>query len=190
MRFLAALVLSACSAVSVPEYSFHTPPVPFQETMTIVRPVYIDRTFDEADVDSIRGAVYAWNETLSGTIRLEVKQGLMTLDEMLDPRAILVMKVDSTCTFIPTIPEGRVLAWTDRIGGQKVWVIRDRLETYQLAPVMTHEFGHVFGADDRKGHGLMHYQFGMDEYKCIDKATVEEVATWQGLPMSALGYCE
>lgn len=158
--------------------------------MTVSRRVYIDPTFDEVDRIAILGAVSEWNEVLTGAIRLVSTVGTLSIDELNDPHAILVMKVDSNCTFIPTIPEGSVLAWTNRIGGNKVWVIRDRLGNWQVQAVMMHELGHVFGADDRKGHGLMHYLIDMNEYRCIDKATVEEVATWQGLPMSALGYCE
>lgn len=189
MRFLLALLLAlivACTASS--DVRMHPAASPVTEA-AFTQDVLVDDAFDDADQDAIAGAVYTWNTTFAGALTLRVNRARMSVGAMATG-SILIMKVKSDCTFIPsTRRAGNVLAFTDRIGGRKVWLIRDRLGSWQVQPVTLHELGHVFGALDREGPGLMHYELRPLEARCVDKATADEVAIWLSLPPASLAYC-
>jgi len=187
MRFLVALLLAlivACTASSDVRMHPATSPV----TQARHESVLIDATFEAPDQQAIAGAVEDWNVVLSGAIVLEPHVTDMSLTE----RAILIMRISSDASFIPPHRAGeRVLAFTDRIGGRNVWLVKDRLPLDAVRGVTLHELGHVLGADDRRDvEGLMYIPTGPLQWGCVDKMTAQEVAHAQGLSLAALAYCE
>lgn len=141
--------------------------------------VLVDDAFDAADQEAIGKAVVQWNATLGGVLRFEA--GVHHLSLLED--AILIMRIDSSAPFIPvvTTEDGRsldALAFVDTLGGRYVYIIRDRIMAAWVQPITLHELGHALGARDRKGHGLMHWQFTPSEYSCVDDETRTEVTAW------------
>lgn len=187
MRFLLALLLAlivACTASS--DVRMH--PAETHASQARYESVLIDDGFEAPDQRAIAGAVADWNATLSGAIVLEPHVVNMSLTES----AILIMRLSSDADFIPPAREGEhILAFTDRIGGRKVWLVKDRLPLEAVKGVTMHELGHVLGADDRRDvEGLMFIPTGPLQWGCVDRATALEVAHAQSLPLAALAYCE
>lgn len=147
--------------------------------------------FDETDTESIHVAVTNWNEAFHGHVVIDFEHRGYTADDAVASqrhRGIIISKVDSTCPYIPTSPAG-TLAWVDSIGGDKVWVIRDRIDTRDLTTIVMHEFGHVFGAlDDMEPESkrLMAMQWS-DKPACIDAQTAKEVETYLDLSPLSVG---
>jgi predicted Zn-dependent protease len=178
---LLALVLIACTTPS----DVRVRPA-YVAPSAGARAVLVDRTFGP-DIPEIVGGVDAWNYALQGQLVLRAEVSDLTIPEMASG-AILIMRVDSSCTFIP-FARGRVLAWADQIGGRKVWLLRDRMRPEQVRAVTMHELGHVLGALDREGPGLMHWSLLPEEYRCVDRATALEVVAAMHLGEDRLAYC-
>jgi len=51
------------------------------------------------------------------------------------------------------------------------------------------ELGHVFGALDRDGGGLMHRSYLATHFTCIDSRTADEVGQWLSLPVRPAVGC-
>jgi hypothetical protein len=168
-RALFLAFLTACAASSDVRTPIVVPPTP-----TRVEAVHVDAAFDTPDQGEITGACTMWNEALGGVVVLEPRVHELTLFEA----GVLVMRIDSSASYIPKSTRGRALAFTEHVGGRLVWLVRDRMTAEQVGPVMLHELGHVFGAQDRDGPGLMHWSFDRSEYVGVDDVTRVEVFSW------------
>lgn len=144
----------------------------------------IDEKFDVDDQRAIVRAVERWNVVLNGVTHLEPRVSKLTLTEP----AILVMRIDSSASYIPEVSEGHALAFVERVGGRHVWIVRDRMLSTWMEPVMLHELGHILGAVHHEG-GLMHGLFTPETYACIDADTARDVSEHLGVKLARLRPC-
>lgn len=189
---LAMLLATCCTPVVIHELVTVPATIPSRTTVTI--PVYIEG-FAAEDSASIGVAVDQWNHDLNGNIvfRIDGVASVFPVSLYVEAdvmRWVLIMQVDSSCTFIPKFLD-KPLAWTDQVGGTRVWIIRDRMKPEDVEPVTLHELGHVLGAKDRlDGGGLMFYAYRPQSFGCVDLDTMVEVSRHYGLQLNQLSYCK
>lgn len=157
---------------------------PHGQEVHAVERVLVDAKFDEADQRSIIRAVERWNVVLNGVTHLEPRVAKLSLAES----GIMIMRIDSSAPYIPEPQEGHTLAFVERIGGRHVWVVRDRILSTWVEPVMLHELGHILGAVHHDG-GLMNWEFTTAAYACVDVETARDVSESLNVPLSRLRYC-
>lgn len=160
-----------------------------------VIPIWIDRNFGEADKVAIDDAIMQWNFALNGFIKLEVRSESFDMDsttvqQVMDGRGWMILKIDSYSSFVHDDPLNRVfvLAFANRVGGNRIFVVRDRIENNWMTGVALHEIGHLLGAVHTQ-EDLMQPHFNWESYRCIDKTTIQKVAEAQHLPARDLNYC-
>ncbi len=158
-------------------------------------PVYIEASFGNEDLLSINDSIDRWNYALNGYIVMKVVgiHSDFSDDERVQVYARHGLLIHKTNTSDPAIPkqkiEGNVtIAWTNRINGHEIYLVRDRLGRDDIFPVMLHEIGHYLGAD-HSHDGLMNPQYSMAEYQCIDQPTIKQVSKANGLDSTVLNYC-
>ena len=155
----------------------------------------IDEDFDVDQHQKILNAIVVWNFVLNGHIRFEVnpvafgapqtkaheateKDGdwIIALDDAARPkRRARTEEVAETLT-LPT-------------GGGWVMVSPHRLDKLSLENVMLHELGHVLGLNHNPRSRLMSTDYVLDKQGCVDKVTVETLATHKQLPLNELNWC-
>jgi predicted Zn-dependent protease len=152
-------------------------------------PIYVDKDFGEADKVAIAQAVEQWNFSLNGQVRLAVVDwNFMMEPSLLKENAWYILRVDSSCTFKPTdTPTDRTLAWANKLGGNYIYMIRDRMWNEDVKGIAMHELGHLLGSD-HVGTYLMYYRFNRNRYDCVDYASAESVSSSQHLK-GKMNYC-
>lgn len=190
------LGLISCATISGP-MQFQYTHMPVQNIIFARQiPVYIDVGFGDEDKMSIDNALDKWNHALNGYIVFTVKSftfdmGTSDINDAIRNHGLMIFKVDSiTCNFIPSQNgvEFKTLAWADISSHDKIYVVRDRLSTQAIFPVMLHEIGHILGAVHSKEY-LMHPVYTPQHYVCIDEDTIKQVAKFNNLPIEKLNYC-
>ncbi len=184
--------------------------VPFK-----IIPVYIDSGFGSADKTAIDDAVNQWNYVLNGYMEMRVVTHQFNDEEAVIKEAdrshgIIVKKVFSDNEMIPSIgmaepllesfdgngSNGMVLAWVNKLGGNRMYFVRDRLGDRDVLPVALHEFGHALGAEHEavkpENRLLLMYPYynKKNGYSCIDMSAMNKVANWQYLDPKGLNYCD
>ena len=167
-------------------------------------PVYVDKTFSESDKLAIDQSIKEWNYVLNGQIVIEVVSYNFDMEPELILKArnangFLILNVDSSNSAIPdeqtsgtltAANKGKVLAWCDRIGGNVMKVVRDRITTDDIKYIMLHEIGHLLGAqhvDDNQS--LMYPYYSKIGYLCVDGGTARVIADRYNLNFAIMNYC-
>lgn len=129
--------------------------------------VEIDKSFSDKEVMEIRKSIRLWNYAMNGYVIIEEGLGgwRVMLGEEWDRK--------------------NAIAWANRIGGNRIYVVRSRLRG-NLKEVMMHEIGHLVGLEH--GEGLMYWMYG-SSYGCIDKETMRRVGEILGVGVDRLNYC-
>jgi hypothetical protein len=157
--------------------------------------VWIDARFGNADRVEIVKAVDQWNYALNGWIELEVQEEKLTMQDQIlraarDERDWLIMDIQSSNPIVLPHDQGHLaLAFTDAIGGYRLYVVRDRDDNADIKLLMLHEIGHLLGASHTTS-GLMSPLFSTSAYQCIDYETMIQVSEYQRLPIDELNYCK
>ena len=99
--------------------------------------------------------------------------------------AWVIMRIDSHSELVGSRSVG---AWADKIGGNKVWVVRDRVSNGMIGGVVMHEIGHLLGAGHLR-RGLMMPGYDKDWMQCVDYSTVKAVGKYHGIGINQLNYC-
>lgn len=151
--------------------------------------VRVDKMFTDKDKVSIDKAINQWNTALNGSVVIKVvdnnfNMDLGVMEEVLKNKGLLILKLRSDSTLIIE-DKGRTLAFTDKIGGNILYVIEDRVKD-DLEGIVMHEMGHIMGVT-HKGSGLMQPSYMKEDYRCIDKVTIEEVERVTGV--RGMNYC-
>jgi len=157
-------------------------------------PIWIDGGFGSADLIEIENAIGRWNYAMNGYIHLRVvdthfDMEIGKIQEQIRRNGWLFMKIDSKTSYTPIVSGGYYsIGFADKVGGNHLYLIRDRLKNEEVFGVTLHEIGHLLGSG-HVGDRLMSPHFSMAGNQCIDLATISAVAQWQGLPMNRLNYC-
>ena len=149
--------------------------------------VYIDSEFGEEDKVEIGKAIDAWNYVLNGAIIIRVEDSRFDVDKRsIDGWVIIRGGVNENG--VRWTGTKTALAYADRVGGNRVWLIRERVDSGDIREVMMHEMGHLLGS----GHmndGLMYYQYTRKRYECIGWEVVREVGKWNKIGIERMNYC-
>jgi hypothetical protein len=157
--------------------------------------IWVDKNFPDYDQKSIAEAVDNWNIALNGRIKLQIvdTQFDMEVDKIVTQvkeNGWLFMKIDSSNPIIPAEKEpGFVtIGFADRIGGTHMYLIRDRLNYWDVKGITMHEIGHLLGSD-HTGKRLMFPHYTQARFQCVDWDTISQVAKYQGLDVDQLNFC-
>lgn len=170
----------------------------------IIAPIYLDANWSENEKTALKEAIKQWNWALNNEIILEVKDENYIVGSTPDPGLIFI-KISEKDSIVKN-DEGLLTAyaWTNKIGGNRIYFITDRLIAYEVAPkkfvdfpwtykditsIALHEMGHAFGSKHLEYNGLMAPSYNGKNYKCIDQAAILTVASYQHIPTSNLRYC-
>jgi hypothetical protein len=177
-------------------FSYIRSPAPHQEIAQRQIPIWIDKNFGDADQISLQTAIDQWNYALNGYIVLQVASTGFDMETypMLEARAgrgwlFLKINSDNAIVAFHDRPHVTTLAVVDNIGGNTLYLIRDRVQNDQVTGLAMHEMGHLLGARHVEGDDLMTPIYNSDDYRCIDYLTIKQVATFQHLPLENLNYC-
>ena len=158
--------------------------------------IWIDGDFGAADQVSLQNAIDQWNFALNGYLVLQVKSTNFKMETypMLEAQAgrgwlILKINHDNPIVAFHDRPGIMTLAMVDSIGGNTLYLIRDRIPNDMVTGLVMHEMGHLLGARHLEGEDLMTPLYKADDYRCIDYLTVRQVAVAQHLPVENLNYC-
>lgn len=159
--------------------------------------IWIDKNFGQADLLCIEDAIHQWSYALHGYLTLEIESTTFDMEDApLQEVALghgwVILKIDSDNSLVEAQDHdtSKALAFTEKIGGGHLYVVRDRIDNIQMTGIIMHEIGHLLGARHQKGpDNLMYPIFRINNSRCIDRATLQQVATYQGLPLERMNYC-
>ncbi len=194
--FLLFLLLGACSLFNAPvrgayEYTHQ------EASSQVLReiPIWIDKNFGDADKIEINNAIDRWNYALNGyvvlrVIDLQFDMEVEKIQEQIKLNGWLFMKLDSKKSATPVIGEAGYysIGFVERVGGNHLYLIRDRLGNAEVFGVTLHEIGHLLGSP-HVGDRLMNAHFSILRGQCIDFLTMQAVAKHLGLPLERLNFC-
>lgn len=195
MFFINSSCISAPPAQYI--YTHHQPADYTDRTINI----YIDKSFGEADKIEMQKAVDQWNFALNGYIKINIAEepfdgSVYMILRAQRERGWLFMKINKDDPIIPkdsTVspdkPQYFIVAFCDKVGGDKTWFIRDLIgDNSKMYGITLHEMGHLLGAN-HNGKYLMSPHYDVNGYKCIDKGTMTQVSNFIGVPLKNLNYC-
>lgn len=198
--FLIIALIAGCKAFLHPggepglgEYDYTHRPL-YVGTPQRVIPIWIDKNFDRDDQERMSKAVESWNFALNGHIKLEIvdTQFDMEVDKIVlqvKENGWLFLKIDSDSLLIPTAEKGfTTIGFANSIGGNHMFLVRDRLGYSSIYGVTLHEIGHLMGAE-HVGLRLMYPHYSQARFQCIDWDTIKAVAKYHSLPLDGLNYC-
>lgn len=197
--FILVVFLSQCSHITQYGGPYHYIQHPTAVVPSRNLPVYLDAQFGEADKVEIQKALDQWNFALNGYLTLDVVDYRSPLHYPLthaektrieSEHGILILRIDSASPLIQeTQHPPRVLAFVyPVIGGNYVYLIRDRMLNDGVKLITMHELGHALGAHHTHG-GLMNPEYYPYMYQCVDRPVLEEVASYQHLDFGRLNWC-
>lgn len=156
--------------------------------------VRVDNEFMERDKEEIGRAIWAWNGAMNGLVIMhivdnEFNMNMGVLSDVGMGNGLLVLQIDSNNPFIPNDGVTRkTLAFTDKIGGNLLYIVRDRIIEEDVYPIMLHELGHIMGLE-HNGDRLMNPIYNKEKYKCIDKGSMIEFGKTNNIDIERFTYC-
>jgi hypothetical protein len=163
-----------------------------------VIPIWVDKTFGEADRVSIDKAIEMWNYSLNGYIKLQVVDFAFDMETekivaQINQGGWLILRINHDNAMVTPHdsqrePGSRTLAFVERVGGHHLYIIRDRVGNEDVFGLALHEMGHLLGSP-HVGERLMYPHFSQVRMQCIDRESMLAVAAYQQLPSDGLNYC-
>ena len=173
-------------------------------------PVVIDNNFSEQDKIEIDNSLGIWNYVFNGYISLRVESFKFNMEKdiiesILKQDGIIILKINrdnplisnekynKELTVANNINNDKItLAFANDIGGNKIWVVRDRIKDIDVFPIMLHELGHIFGVNHTKTNenSLMYPYYLRENYLCVDYYTMSQAAIYESLPIPRLNFCQ
>jgi hypothetical protein len=202
-RFLVLAALAFCLAVGclghMGEFRYVNAtcysPIPLKTIK-----VYVDKNFGPADKVAIDDALNQWNYALNGHIKLEVVTYEFDMDVpslqkcmVVGSNCWMIMKVDSNNSMVAELDKTKkgksyTLAWANEIGGNRMYLIRDRLTNEMVTGVTLHEMGHLLGSEHDDAY-LMQPMYHWEKTRCVDYEALRKVAKYQHIPFECTSYC-
>jgi hypothetical protein len=160
----------------------------------------LDERFNPDEIAAIERAIFAWNESLNGQMRLEVADPHYHIGEA-EP-GLLIIKTSQKEKIANSEDVLTALGWTT-FWRSRIYLVVDRLivrdsergiETpwrmQDIKEIMMHELGHAMGAEHINYHGLMRDNYDEADYACIDLPTISQVAKHHRLDLSKMKWCQ
>lgn len=178
-------------------YIHHDPYVytlkPYHQSTLKTIPIYIDKDFGDQDLIYLDDAIRQWNYSLNGYIKLEIVSTKFDMEQDIIKKALsgnawLILKIYSNNEMVYDSPGSLTVAFVNKIGGNVLFLVRDRLSYEEITGVSLHEIGHLLGA--KHNSGLMSAEYNKNGLPCVDQIAMVEVAEYQGLPAKDLNYCQ
>jgi len=159
--------------------------------------IYLDQDFGAGDKVAVVEAVEQWQYALNGYFRFEIDDhygmGVSEMQEAERGSAWLILKINSKNEMVvghDLAGKHITLAFVNNIGGNRIFVIRDRINNNQVKGIVMHEIGHLLGASHvNEDDDLMNPIYDNANSQCIDKNTMQQVAQFQHLKFDNLNYC-
>lgn len=193
------LVLSCILNCGTSYYSYHRGHIPEHVNHAVVIPIWIDTKFNKEQLSQIKSAVNEWNNVFNGQMLLKLDKQFTGQEEgeKLFTEAnktglgwVIVNLDENDPVLSDRIESGDgTLAFVTKMNGHLLVVIGDRIGTRDLKTITMHEMGHLLGANHVNAPSLMTPRYGEEQYNCIDKITVAQVAGYQDLEFANLNYC-
>lgn len=198
IALLIALLGTGCSFLlngpgpQLGQYEYTHRPLYTGEPKRII-PIWVDKNFSTTDQKNINQAVETWNMALNGHIKLEIVDTQFDLEvdkitQQVKLGGWLFMKVDSDNYLVPIEKGAWTLGFTERVGGNHLYLVRDRISNDDVFGITLHEIGHLMGSG-HVGKKLMYPHFTRVRYQCIDWDTILTVANYHDLPVGDLNFC-
>lgn len=194
------VILVGCLGHLPKEYKYVSVPGYAGSPLNVYK-VWVDKEFGEADRLAIDSAIRQWNYALNGYVVIRVESYSFDMRDEILKRAMsgegwIVMKIMSSNPLVkgidkePKPGEKRyyTLAWVNKLEGNRMWVIRDRINNDWMEGIFLHEIGHLLGSD-HDDVLLMAPHFKWEDYRCVDREALKRVATAKHLPLERLNYC-
>lgn len=175
------------------------------EPHVLVRPVYIDNTFNDVELATINQVVKEWNYVLNGYVvwKIELtaidhtnekatKYLIKQMSQNHEGIMVLGMNHDDDLVSDTIDEEDSVLAFVNGLGerGQVMVVLRDRIGHKNLHKILLHEFGHAMGGEHVNTDSLMFPIYSRRQFDCVDKITAAQAATFFNLKLEYLNFCK
>jgi hypothetical protein len=187
----AALALLACGSVTG---SYTATPPSVEPSNTQVIPAYVDVGFSSAEKVAILASVAEWNWVLNGYARLDVRtlefdMDIGTLREIVltGQGLIFVQRFDAD-DITQEVGES-VLGWSPGAPSNEVSIVSDRIGTRNLKTIVMHEIGHALGAQHLYIRNTLMFPQYQGNAPCIDKITVQYLATVRDWDWTKMNYC-
>lgn len=168
-------------------------------------PIFVDKNFSNQDKMNIDNAINQWNYVLNGQMILQVLSYEFDMQpnliiEIQNRNGFLLLKVDRNTPNIPdSMSENKckqithckyTLAWADKIGGNVIKVVRDRINEDDLQYLILHEIGHLlYLTHVNNKESLMYSSYTKYGYLCVDQDSASKVANNYGLDIKQMNYC-
>jgi len=200
LSLLLCISCLSCSPLRTGAFAYVNSSHNREETVSKVKKIYIDNAFGEADLLSIQDAIDQWTYALNGYMVFDIRSfdpvggSLVPREEAARGDAWLFMKIDSSNYILAqhdNRPAGMVaLAFCDYVGGNLMYVVRDRIDNDQVRGIVMHEMGHLLGAKHvNEDADLMAPSYDNINAQCIDRTTLMQIAKTQGFPFQNMNYC-
>jgi|SRR5579859_2080571 len=185
---LLTILFTSCSGGGKYYYTHHLP----SKGPTIN--IWIDKEFGEQDSLSIADAVEQWNYSLNGQITLKIMDERFWMQNEIIERVMngggwLILKIDDKSAWVRGWKGYKVLAFADKVGGNRIFIVRDRIRRQEeVRGIAMHELGHLLGSN-HLDDGLMSVPYSDKDSQCIDQKTVDAVANFRNLNLKNLNHC-
>lgn len=204
MLFVFLLGVSGCATMSPGLYQYHHVESEANNQHMKIYPLYVDKSFDKNELETLVKVVNEWNYVLNGYMRFEIDQrfidhedtdALKKLAAKINEthEGILIVGVDHDSPLVSDVVEegDGVLAFVDGLGDRAHFmaVLRDRIGHRNLHKILLHEFGHAMGGRHVEALSLMYPYVGYQQMDCVDKITAAQVANHYKLDLTHMNYC-
>lgn len=195
------LLFVGCSIIPIKERyePVYTKNPPYFDKNARILPIVIDKTFSINDKRLIDDSINTWNYVLNGNLILKVENYGFDMEpniikDILGRNGLIIMKIDSKNPMTQEKDLKNAAAWVNKVGGNKMWLIRDRFESEDVFPITLHELGHALGAGHEEFKPanewlLMYPYYGKDSFMCVDRSAAQKVAIYQMILFEKMNYC-
>lgn len=189
MRIMVLILLLLMGCAPLPRSFHYVSRTPYMVDPVVEHQVWIDKNFGGMDHLFIDDAIRQWNYALNGRVRIMV-MGTFDMEPEIISKVVsgsgwVIMRVDGSN---PLVVDSKTLAWVNSVGGNRMWIIRERLSNPMVLGVVMHEIGHLLGAEHDNIY-LMSPYYQWENTRCIDYATIKLVARARKIPVKELNYC-
>src|ERR1019366_2021484 len=156
------------------------------------RYVFISKEFSYQDRIAIDKAINKWNFALNDQISfmpIDIAYTMSSdeIQNITNTRNIIVFKIDGKSNLLRK-GDIKTIAFSNKIGGNGIFLVRSRIKDNDLTDVVVHEISHCLGSQHLAG-SLMNEDFDSKLYRCIDFKTIEQVSKFEHLELSNMNYC-